>query len=148
MATQFDFRRIQIRLKEAEKGLSLALANVAKNEFMNNFREQGFNGQKWQEVQRRIEGTKAYKGRKDLGKRTRAILQGKGSGRLRKDVANSVSTGVKNSELSYTLIVKNPYASYHNDGTGKIPQRQFVGMTARLNKKILNKIDEKFSKIW
>ena len=148
MATQFDFARVQIRLKEAQKGLSLSLANVAKNEFMNNFREQGFNGQKWQEVQRRIAGTKAYSGKKDLGKRTRAILQGKGSGRLRKDVANSVSTGVKNSELSYTLIVKNPYASYHNDGTGKIPQRQFVGMTARLNKKILNKIDEKFSKIW
>jgi phage gpG-like protein len=148
MASQFDFRRVQIRLKEAEKGLSLSLANIAKNEFLDNFREQGFNGQKWREVQRRIAGTKAYAGSKDRGKRTRAILQGKGSGRLRKDVANSVSNGQKNSELSYTLIVKNEYASYHNDGTAKIPQRQFVGMTEKLNKKILNKINEKFSQIW
>jgi phage gpG-like protein len=148
MANQFDFRRVQIRLKEAEKGLSLSLANVAKNDFLNNFREQGFNGQKWREVQRRIAGTKAYSGNKDLGKRTRAILQGKGSGRLRKDVANSVSNGIKNSELSYTLIVNNEYASFHNDGTKRIPQRQFVGMTEKLNKKLLNKINEKFSKIW
>lgn len=148
MASQFDFRRIQIRLQEAEKGLSLALANVAKNEFLNNFREQGFNGKKWKEVQRRIEGTKAYSGNKDKGKRTRAILQGKGSGRLRKDVANSVANGRKNSELSYTLVVENNYASYHNDGTSKIPQRQFVGMTEKLNKKILNKINEKLSQIW
>lgn len=148
MATQFDFERIQTRLKEAEKGLSLSLANVAKNDFLNNFREQGFNGQKWREVQRRIAGTRAYAGNKDLGKRTRAILQGKGSGRLRKDVANSVSNGIKHSELSYTLIVKNEYSNYHNEGTAKIPQRQFVGMTEKLNKKLLNKINEKFSKIW
>lgn len=148
MASQFDFRRVQIRLKEAEKGLSLALANVAKNEFLDNFRQQGFDGRKWKEVQRRIAGTKAYSGDKDKGKRTRAILQGKGSGRLRKDVANSVANGRKNSELSYTLIVENNYASYHNDGTKKIPQRQFVGMTEKLNKKILNKINEKFMQIW
>lgn len=148
MASQFDFNRVQIRLKEAEKGLSLSLANVAKNDFLNNFREQGFNGQKWREVQRRIAGTRAYAGNKDLGKRTRAILQGKGSGRLRKDVANSVSNGIKHSELSYTLIVKNEYSNYHNEGTAKIPQRQFVGMTEKLNKKLLNKINEKFSKIW
>jgi phage gpG-like protein len=148
MASQFDFRRVQLRLKEAEQGLSLALANIAKNEFLNNFRDQGFNGQKWKEVQRRTAGTKAYRGNKDAGKRTRAILQGKGSGRLRKDVANSVSSGIKNSELSYTLVVDNEYASYHNDGTSKIPKRQFVGMTENLNKKILNKINEKFSKIW
>ena len=69
MATQFDFNRVQIRLKQAEKGLSLSLANVAKNDFLNNFREQGFNGQKWREVQRRIAGTRAYEGNKDLGKR-------------------------------------------------------------------------------
>ena len=148
MASQFDFKRVQLRLQQAEKGLSLAMANVAKNEFLNNFREQGFNGKKWKEVQRRIEGTKAYSGNKDKGKRTRAILQGKGSGRLRKDVANSVANGRKNSELSYTLVVENNYASYHNDGTSKIPQRQFVGMTEKLNKKILNKINEKFIQIW
>jgi phage gpG-like protein len=148
MANQFNFKRVQQNFKQAEKGLSLALANVAKNEFIDNFRQQGFNGQKWQEVQRRIAGTKAFRGKKDLGKRTRAILQGKGSGRLRKDVANSVSNGVKNSEFSYTLIVNNEYASYHNDGTKRIPKRQFVGMTPKLNKKLLNKINEKFSKIW
>lgn len=148
MASQFDFRRVQLRLQQAEQGLSLSLANIAKNEFLNNFKDQGFNGKKWREVQRRIAGTRAYAGNKDPGKRTRAILQGKGSGRLRKDVANSVSNGIKNSELSYTLIVNNEYASYHNDGTKKIPQRQFVGMTEKLNKKIINKINEKFSQIW
>ena len=82
---------------------------------------------------------------KDSG---RAILIGKGSGRLRKDVSNSVTTGHKNNNLSYTLIVKNPYAGYLNDGTDRMVQRQFVGTTPELRRKILLKIDQLTRRIW
>lgn len=148
MADRFQFERTIVKLRQNQQGLSLLMANLAKNSFLDNFKEQGFDGKKWKEVQRRIAGTKAYAGNKDSGKRTRAILQGKGSGRLRRDVANSVSNGHKNGELSYTLVVDNPYAGYHNDGTSRIPQRQFVGMTEKLNKQIIEKINAKIMEIW
>lgn len=138
MANRFNFNKVLSRFKSID--LSLDLANTAKNEFIGNFKAQGFNGKAWKPVKR---------------KGTQAILQGKGSGRLRKDVANSVSTGHKNSNLSYTLVVENEYAKVHNEGlkSGRgagfiMPKRQFVGMTANLNAKLLRKINLKLNNIW
>ena len=187
MADKFNFDVIRQRLKSID--ISLDLANTVKNESLGNFSNQGFNGKKWQEVQRRTPGTKAYRSAKGSA-RTRAILQGKGSGRLRRDVANSVSSGKRNSNWSYTLVVNNPYANIHNEGgtidkgastktlefkinekTGrskfakqgkgnfqqdvnigahqiKIPQRKFMGMTPKLNKMLLNKINQRIGNIW
>jgi len=113
--------------------ISLDLANTAKNAFLDNFRSESFDGKSWK--QRKNDKTP---GRNLLVK----------SGRLRRDVSNSVSAGHKNGRFSYTLVVKNPYASYNNDGTDKMPQRQFVGMTRDLNKKLLNKINQKIKSIW
>ena len=148
MANKFNFNEALYKIKSLD--ISLDLANTAKNDFLNNFRAQGFDGKNWQEVQRRISGTKPYKypKTKDQGRKTRAILQGKGSGRLRKDVSNSVNRGVKNSNLSYTLIVQNPYAEYLNEGTNKMPKRQFVGLTRKLNDDLLKKITQKINPIW
>lgn len=138
---KFDFGKIQSRMRSLD--ISLDIANVAKNYFVANFANQSFGGVKWKEVNRRISGSKGYK-----PSQTQNILIGKGSGKLRRDVANSVSDGHKNSNLSYTLIVKNEYASYHNEGTDIIPQRQFVGMTTELNSKLLTKISQKTDTIW
>lgn len=131
MANRFNFGEIAQKIKLID--LSLDLANTAKNEFLNNFRTQSFNGKAWQK----------RKSTKDAG---RNLLVK--SGRLRRDVSNSVSTGHKNSNLSYTLVVNNPYAAFNNEGTNKMPQRQFVGMTAELNKKLLMKINQRVIKIW
>lgn len=146
MANKFNFDKILKNMKSID--ISLDLANTVKNEFMSNFKNQGFNGQKWKEVQRRIEGTPEYKYPKSKGtsRRTSAILVR--SGKLRRDVSNSVSTGHKNNNLSYTLVVNNPYAEIHNEGTNKIPRRQFIGMTPELNKKLLTKISQKIGTIW
>ena len=166
MADKFKFDRVLEKLKKVE--LSLDLANIAKTEFLNNFKNQGFDGVGWKDVKRRTNPTKS-----DIknGGSTRSILIGKGSGRLRRDVANSVTTGRKNSNLSYTLVVQNDYASIHNNGgiinksasgkttTGRtrfakkghnivIPKRQFVGTTDSLNRKMLAKIESKLKKIW
>jgi len=131
MANKFNFDRVIRNMQSID--LSLDMANTAKNEFMSNFRNQSFDNNKW----------KPRKNNKDAG---RNLLVK--TGRLRRDVSNSVSTGIKNSNLSYTLIVNNPYAIYNNEGTDRMPKRQFVGMTNTLNKKLLNKISSKLSKIW
>ena len=141
-----NFDKVLLKFKGID--ISLDIANTAKNEFMNNFREQSFGGKKWKEVKRRIAGTPEYLYPKneDKGRRSSAILVR--SGKLRLDVSNSVTNGHKNNNLSYTLVVNNDYAQYQNDGTKNIPKRQFVGMTPELNKKLLTKINQKIGKIW
>lgn len=131
MANKFNFGQIARKFKSLD--LSLDMANTAKNEFLNNFRKESFDGKAWQKRK-----SDKQAGRKLLVK----------SGRLRRDVSNSVSAGHKNSNLSYTLVVNNPYAEYNNEGTYKLPKRQFVGMTPELNKKLLLKINQKTNKIW
>jgi phage gpG-like protein len=131
MANNFNFGEIASKIKSID--LSLDMANTAKNDFLNNFKTQSFEGKAW----------KKRKSTKDPG---RNLLVK--SGRLRRDVSNSVSTGHKNSNLSYTLVVNNPYAGYNNEGTNKMPQRQFVGMTPELNKKLLLKISQRLNKVW
>ena len=128
---KFNFEQVLRTFKNID--LSLDMANTAKTEFVNNFKNQGFDGQRW----------KPRKNNKDSG---RNLLVK--SGRLRRDVINSVNSGHKNNNLSYTLIVNNPYAIYNNEGTSKMPKRQFVGMTTTLNKKLLTKISQRVNKIW
>ena len=131
MANKFNFGQIARKFKSLD--LSLDIANTAKMEFIQNFRNQSFNGKSWQK-------------RKSDKQAGRNLLVK--TGRLRRDVSNSVTAGTKNSNLSYTLVVNNPYAEYNNDGTSRMPQRQFVGMTPELNKKLLMKINQKVMKIW
>ena len=132
----FGIDRIIKGISAMKNELPKVLANQAQNFFVDNFAKQGFdNGtvKKWKEVQRRIPGTPSYKypKKKDLGRRSRAILQGKGSGQLRGAVNNSIR------EASFSLVrltVSVPYASYLNKGTPKMPARKFIGNSKTLNK--------------
>lgn len=144
--SKFDFKAVILRLKKTD--LALPLANIAKNDFVNNFAKEGFDGVKWKEPKRKIPGEPAYEypKNKGLSRRTKPTLSM--SGRLRRDVVNSVNTGHKNSLLSYTLVVNNPYAEYHDMGTKTLPRRQIVGTTEALNKKLLDRIMAEFDKIW
>jgi hypothetical protein len=108
---KFNFDQVAKEMKSLD--LSLDLANTAKNEFLNNFKTESFGTEKWQNVKRRIDGTPEYKypKTKGLSRRVKPILTN--TGRLRRDVSNSVNTGHKNNNLSYTLIVENDYAEYN-----------------------------------
>lgn len=146
---KFNFAQVRERMLQVKKEMPLILANQAKNDFVGNFDRQGFDGENWGEVQRRIPDTPAYKYPKDKdpGRHTRNILQGKGSGRLRKDVANSVESGYP-IEGGYVGIVKNEYGQYHNTGTDKLPKRQFVGFTPTLVKAMRDKLTTALNDIW
>ena len=49
-----------------------------------------------------------------------------------RDAVGNPSISINNN--SYTLEVNNPYGSYHNSGTGKIPKREFIGEDPELDK--------------
>lgn len=131
MASKFNFGDVLRNLKSID--ISLDLANTAKNDFMNNFRQESFGSKKWE----------PRKSKKNIGRKL--LVR---TGRLRRDVSNSVTNGRRNSNFSYTLAVKNPYAEYLNDGTPNMDPRQFVGMTAELNRKLLTKISQRLGTIW
>lgn len=142
---RFRFDVIGEDLHKGAVSLMREIAMAQKNYFVASFKRQNWDGDKWQEVQRRIPGTKAYKypAKKGLKRRIRPILVGKGS--LRRAVNSSLKAVTPN---RVRFQVDLPYAAIHNQGLrmkngGMMPKRQFIGLTKELDKKN-KKIIEKY----
>lgn len=136
MESRLNFDKLKKNIEILKRELPVRLANTAQNYFLQSFQKQGWEGKKWEEVQRRISGTNAYKypKKKDLGRRRRPILIGKGSTQLRRAVANSARTGVTQWPI-VRMIVGLPYAKRHNEGLKGMPKRKFFGDSKELRKK-------------
>jgi phage gpG-like protein len=144
MADRFRFDIIGKEFKMQSTSLMREIAMANKNYFLQSFKRGGWGSDNWQEVDRRIKGTKAYEYPKSKGlrRRTRPILVGKGS--LRRAVNSSVKSVLPN---RVKFEVDLPYAAIHNEGLimrgGKaMPQRQYMGENAetnKLNKSIIQK---------
>lgn len=132
MASKFTFDRVYRALDEVKRTLPEKCANLARNHFSKSFIEQGWEGKPWKEVNRRIPGTVEYKypKKKDLGRRRRPILVGKGSTKLRRAVANSIRVM---SFPTVRLVVDLPYARRHNEGLDGMPQRKYFGNSKKLH---------------
>ena len=52
------------------------------------------------------------------------------------------------SGLKMRMIVDLPYAKYNNEGTDKLPKRQFIGQTQELSEMQRNSIDKIIKKVW
>ena len=62
MADSFNFQRVIANMDRVKTTLPKVLANETKNYFIvENFNKQQWDGKPWEEVERRKEGTKAYK---------------------------------------------------------------------------------------
>jgi len=142
MATQFNFNEVKRKMQQLD--IIKDVANIVADGFDDSFKEEGFDGTKWKEVNRRISGANFYK---DKSAKTRPILQGL-TGRLRRAVNNAAKNGYKVNNSTYVLVVDNPYASYHNYGTDKLPKRQFIGVSRATNKKVLDFITKKIENLW
>lgn len=104
------------KVKQVLRKLPRDIGNEALLWFINNFKkQQSPEGHPWQ-------------ARKD-GDSSRALLVK--SGRLRKSIR--VTRVASNGARIGTNV---NYAKYHNQGTGKTPQRQFLGKSAALNSRL------------
>lgn len=121
MDTKFEFNMVKAKLIEARRELLVLLPNQAQNYFLKAFKNQAWDGKAWKEVQRRTEGTSAYKYPKTKGlqRRTSSILVGAGwkirGGALRRAVSNMART-VETSADRFRMIIDLPYAEIHNEG--------------------------------
>lgn len=134
MATsnRFNFDQVKQNLERTKRELPVRLAKQAEKYFTASFTKQGWEGKKWQDPERKIEGTKAYKYPYRNSRRKPTLI---GSGALRRAVSNSI----RNATLELVkLQVDLPYAQIHNQG-GTIN----IGA----HKKVIHFNDKKFSKI-
>jgi phage gpG-like protein len=133
---RFKFDVIGEQFRKGSTSMMREIAMANKNYFLESFKKQGWEGKKWDEVQRRIKGTKAYEYPKNKGlkRRTRPILVGKGS--LRRAVNSSIKSVTPN---RIRFQVDLPYAAIHNEGLrmkngGIMPKRQYMGNNKELDK--------------
>lgn len=151
MSLQDKFKLYLVRdnIAQVKRELPIRLANETRNYFTDNFSKQGFDGVKWKEVKRRIKGTPEYlyPKKKDLGRRTRPILIGKGSGKLRAAVNNSIRV---QTWPQVRLVVDLDYAKAHNEGVParNLPKRQYMGQTETLTVKQESIMKRYFDSIW
>lgn len=121
----FDFAKIWsgkiARVQRIIKRLPREVGNEALLFFLNLFKqEESPEGQPWQ--QRKVDGDGARSSRRSL------LVQ---SGRLRKSIRLTKVTS-----NSVTIGSNVPYGKYHNEGTKNIPQRQFIGKSTALNRRL------------
>jgi len=140
----FKFGVIIKRYDSVALDMVREIAMAHKNHFLQTFKNQAWDGKQWQEVNRRIPGTKEYEypKKKGLKRRTRPILVGKGQ--LRRQVNSSIKL-MNRSRIIF--MVDLPYAAVHNEGGTirggkKLAKRQFMGQnkqTDKLTKDIIKK---------
>ncbi len=115
------------------------LANEGVRVFLDNFKTESNEGDKWKEVQRRQPGTFAYKypKKKDIGRRTRPILIGK-TRKLKNHTVNSIrSYNTKRIRWSNSL----PYAGVQNK------TRTFMGAGPVFRKRLRTKFELMYRKL-
>jgi phage gpG-like protein len=126
---------------------------MAKNHFTANFRKQGFEDETvtpWKKRERNSYRTRSGKVVDDT---TRGILIGKGKGTLRRSIAFR-------NQGKWSVVINTgnlPYAKIHNEGgmgrafgkyPFKMPKRQFIGYSGKLNRQIISSFSSKIKRIF
>jgi len=124
-------REARIKAEREIKAMVTVMGNDALNWFEESFRNQGFTD----------EGLVIWKGRQKREREGRAILTKTGA--LRRSLKKS-NVGQYAVKITSNL----PYANRHNEGLSKMPKRQFVGYSGKLNRSLIAKFDRKIKMIF
>ena len=143
--SQFRFIETMRNFEKLKREEPLILGNMAQRYFRKSFEEQGWDGEKWKEPQRRIPGTAAYKYPKKNAedRHNRAILVGKQTSKRQtgQHLRQSVNESLKLATFDQILFsVPQVYAKRHNYGEDGMPQRKFLGYSQILMKSLEEKL--------
>ena len=126
-----------------------AVAKVAADHFKENFQDEGFEGDKWPEVNRRKEtyvSKTTGKTQKNYAKgaaKLRPILTGETG-----DLGRSIEPNAAMSHGGNAVVSSKSYGQYHNEGKGHLPKRQYMGQTPKLNQIISEELDKQFKQFF
>ncbi len=132
----FNFKKKIAEFKAMKRSLPIKIGNLAKNHFVASFRNQGF-------TDRALNPWAVRKNSNRSDRRTtrkRAILVK--TGHLRRSIKVQKAR-FSSIEIGYRGV---PYGVYHNQGSGNLPQRQFMGKSYVLNQKIRRTIKKHIKK--
>lgn len=136
----FKLKEVKIKVKTFKKTVPIKLGNIARNHFLDGFRKQG--GQ----TDASISGW-----RKRKTSRTK-IGRSRNTGRALLVDSGKMKSGIKRQKTTFRRIeigVRGlEYAFYVNNGTKRMPKREFIGKSRVLEKKLKNKIIKEVDKIW
>jgi phage gpG-like protein len=144
MANKFNFGGMDKKAKQAMKEAITIIANDAKNHYIKSFKDGGFTDDKFE----------AWKPRKKETKDTigRAILTSQ-----KADLKKSIIDRINLSQLKVVFSSDLIYAPIHNYGLMgkawgkhpfKMPQRQFIGKSAKVDKMAINTIEKKIDSLF
>jgi hypothetical protein len=125
-----DLNKAAQRIKDT---LPRQIANLAKNHFLDGFRRGGH------QTDSSLSGW-AQRKKQDKNKKRRAILIKSSSLKndvdVRRTTFEEIVLGTKDVD----------YGEYHNEGTEKMPMREFLGDSKKLDRKILKFASRQFDK--
>ena len=133
--SKFNFKQVEKGGRTAMERAIILIGNEAKNFFVNSFRLQGFEDRTVEKWKPRKKETKRSIGRAILVK----------SGDLRRSI---IREPVNKANLSVKISTDLVYAKVHNEGIGKMPKREFIGNSYKLNenckKIVISQLDKIF----
>lgn len=121
-------------VRKLKKTLPRQIANIAKNHYLDGFRRGG------KQTDDSLTGW-AKRKKEDKGKKRRAILVKTSA--LEKDLDVRKTTF---REIVLGTSDDVPYGEYHNEGTDKMPRREFLGDSKKLDRKIVKFANAQFEK--
>jgi phage gpG-like protein len=133
----FNFKEKAAEIRRVKSTLPIQVGNIAKNHFLDAFRDQGFTDttlSPW--------AARKTKNRSDRNNSaTRAILVESG------DLRRSIRVGMARFERIEVGSYGVSYARYHNKGEGRQPIRKFVGASVKMSMEISKKIRKEVNNI-
>lgn len=142
MPKRFNIEKKIKAFERTKRTLPARVGNVAKNHFLQSFENEAFSynsvgSDPWEKRKTKTKQDKR------TGKRRALLVQ---SGALRRSIRVKSANWKAIRVGSYGI----KYATYHNNGTSRLPQRQFIGksplMEGKIRKLVSNEIN-KLSKI-
>lgn len=131
MAEGFNFDKVRKALENELKELPKELAVMVKDDAISNVNTTSFNGKKWAERKQSYD---------------HPMLND--TGNLLSAIRDSVQSGTKSGFDTYEIRVVNDYGLFHNEGTPKMAQRQFIGEYPELNTKLEKYIIKQLEDLW
>ena len=133
------FKKLERKFDRVKSDATRVLANEGVKVFLSNFKTESFEGDKWQEVQRRQPGTSPfnYPKKRDLNRRSRPILIGK-TRKLRNATASSIRYVGKNKIVWGNYL---PYAAIQNEN------RPFMKVGRKFTRTLKMKLTSMFRQV-
>lgn len=136
----FNFKDIKTNFIIAKRKIPLRLANDIQRHFLKGFRRGGGS------TDASIGGWKPRKHSRSARERKRSVGRALlvRSGKMRSDI--------KKRKISFNKTIVGtrsiPYAGYINEGTSKMPKREFIGNSRVLERQIEQKLLKEFDKVF